>query len=39
MYVSIYGKHACIQYTLFIFVLLGKNIGRQTSTRIHEQKA
>jgi len=24
---------------LFIFVLLGKNIGRQTATRIHEQKA
>jgi len=25
--------------TLFIFVLLGKNIGRQTATRIHDQKA
>jgi len=24
---------------LFIFVLLGKNIGRQTATRIHEQRA
>src|SRR6218665_1299839 len=24
---------------VFIFVLLGKNIGRQTATRIHEQKA
>jgi len=23
---------------VFIFVLLGKNIGRQTATRIHEQK-
>ena len=25
--------------SVFIFVLLGKNIGRQTATRIHEQKA
>jgi len=24
---------------VFIFVLLGKNIGRQTATRKHEQKA
>ena len=24
---------------MFIFVLLGKNIGVQTATRIHEQKA
>jgi len=29
-------KHAvCV----FIFVLLGKILGRQTATRIHEQKA
>ena len=26
-------------FVVFIFVLLGKNIGRQTATRIHEQKA
>src|SRR6218665_1398116 len=26
-------------YCVFIFVLLGKNIGRQTATRIHDQKA
>ena len=25
--------------SVFIFVLLGKNIGRQTATRIHEQRA
>jgi len=25
--------------TVFMFVLLGKNIDRQTATRIHEQKA
>jgi len=24
---------------MFIFILSGKNIGRQTATRIHEQKA
>jgi len=24
---------------VLIFILLGKNIGRQTVTRIHEQKA
>ena len=24
---------------VYIFVLLGKNIGRQTATRVHEQKA
>jgi len=27
------------QSVVFIFVLLGKNIGRQTATRTHEQKA
>jgi len=28
-----------LHYCVFIFVLLEKNIGRQTATRIHEQKA
>src|SRR6218665_1339417 len=30
---------AVINYYLYIFVLLGKSIGRQTATRIHEQNA
>src|SRR6218665_3896328 len=36
--VSIKCSITCSMF-MFIFVLLGKNIGRQTATRIHEQKA
>src|SRR6218665_3303469 len=31
--------YLCMYACVFMFVLLGKNIGRQTATRIHEQEA
>jgi len=33
------NKEKDFVFYVFIFVLLGKNIGRQNATQVHEQKA